>query len=66
MGIKFRKTVRGRIAKKWTYARYAALPFGWTRSTEKLAVMTRPLLQLWLQQGIQCLIYVDDGKNHTI
>ena len=64
LGIKFRKTIRGRIAKRWSYARYAALPFGWIRSTEKLAVMTKPLMQHWLQQGLTALIYVDDGIGY--
>ena len=61
MGIKFKRVVRGRVAKRWTYARYAALPFGWRRSTEKLYVLTRPLIQHWLELGLAVLLYVDDG-----
>ena len=52
------------MAKKWTYARYAALPFGWRRSTEKLVVLTRPVIQFWLEHGIACQLYVDDGIGY--
>ena len=65
LGFKFRRTKRGKISKRWTYGVYAALPFGWRRSTEKLLLLTKPVLQSWLQAGILALIYVDDGIGYA-